>query len=81
MNTVNMTELQQHLPDYLKQVQQGEEIVITLHGKIIARLVPDDRQSQKDGALKRLAQLRGTMIVNDLLEPLNETWTGDADHL
>ena len=39
MNAVNVTELRQHLPDHLKQVQQGEEIAITLHGKTIARIV------------------------------------------
>ncbi|MCK9398216.1 MAG: type II toxin-antitoxin system prevent-host-death family antitoxin [Methylobacter sp.] len=33
MKAVNVTELRQHLPDYLKQVQQGEEIAITLHDK------------------------------------------------
>jgi prevent-host-death family protein len=38
MNSVNVTELRQHLPDYLKQVQQGKEIAITLHGKTIARM-------------------------------------------
>lgn len=41
MTSVNVTELRQHLPEYLKQVQRGEEVVITLHGKTIARIVPD----------------------------------------
>ena len=41
MTLVNVTELRQHLPDYLKQVQQDEEIAITLHGKTIARIVPE----------------------------------------
>ena len=29
MTSVNVTELRQHLPEYLKQVQRGEEVVIT----------------------------------------------------
>ena len=81
MNSVNVTELRQHLPDYLKQVQQGEEIEITLHGKIIARIVPDRKESARDAALKRLETLRGTVIVGDILAPLDEEWTGDAGNL
>ncbi|MEI6069608.1 MAG: type II toxin-antitoxin system prevent-host-death family antitoxin [Spirochaetota bacterium] len=81
MNSVNVTELRQHLPDYLKQVQQGEEIAITLHGKTIARIVPDRKESQREAALKRLEALRGTVIIGDILAPLDEEWTGDADNL
>jgi prevent-host-death family protein len=81
MNSVNVTELRQHLPDYLKQVQQGEEIEITLHGKTIARIVPDRKESRREAALKRLEALRGTVIIGDILAPLDEEWTGDADNL
>jgi prevent-host-death family protein len=81
MNSVNVTELRQHLPDYLKQVQQGEEIEITLHGKIIARIVPDRKENAREAALKRLEALRGKMIVGDIIAPLDEQWTGDADNL
>lgn len=81
MNSVNVTELRQHLPDYLKQVQQGEEISITLHGKTIARLVPDHQENKREAAMKRLDILRGTVIVGDILAPLNEEWMGDADNL
>jgi prevent-host-death family protein len=81
MTSVNITELRQHLPDYLKQVQQGEEIAITLHGKTIARIVPNRQDDKREAALKRLAALRGKMIIGDILAPLNEEWTGDADNL
>ena len=80
MNAVNVTELRQHLPEYLRQVQSGEEIVVTLHGKPIARIVPD-AGSAREEALKRLEALRGKMIVGDILAPLDEEWSGDADHL
>ncbi|HLF98793.1 MAG TPA: type II toxin-antitoxin system prevent-host-death family antitoxin [Methylococcaceae bacterium] len=81
MNAINVTELRQHLPEYLKQVQGGEEVVVTLHGKPIARIVPDRTESVREAALKRLESLRGTMIVGDILAPLDEEWNGDADHL
>jgi prevent-host-death family protein len=81
MTSVNVTELRQHLPDYLKQVQQGEEIAITLHGKTIARIVPEHRENRRDTALKRLLALRGTVIAGDILAPLDEDWSADADNL
>jgi prevent-host-death family protein len=81
MSSVNVTELRQHLPEYLKQVQAGEEISITLHGKTIARIVPEAKESKRDAALHRLNALRGTVIVGDILSPLVEEWTGDVDHL
>jgi len=81
MHAVNVTELRQHLPDYLKQVQQGEEIAVTLHGKTIARIVPDRQESKREAALNRLEALRGSVIIGDILAPLDEQWTADADHL
>lgn len=81
MTSINITELRQHLPEYLKQVQAGEEVVITVHGKAIARIVPDRRESERDAALKRLDALRGTVIAGDILASLNEEWASDADNL
>ena len=81
MNSVNVTQLRQHLPDYLKQVQQGEEIAITLHGKTIARIVPDNNETEREAALKRLTALRGKMIIGDVLDACKEEWTGDANNL
>jgi len=81
MNSVNVTEFRQHLPDYLKQVQQGQEIAITHHGKTIARIVPEQQQSKREAALNRLEALRGSVIIGDILAPLDEQWTADADHL
>lgn len=81
MNTVNVTELRQHLPGYLKQVQAGEEIAISLHGRIIACLVPSCIENEREAALNRLKALRGTVIAGDILEPLDLEWTGDADNL
>jgi prevent-host-death family protein len=81
MASVNVTELRQHLPDYLRQVQQGEEIAITLHGRTISRIVPEHRENRQDAALKRLQVLRGTVIAGNILAPLDEDWSGDADNL
>ncbi len=81
MPSIKVTELRQHLPEYLKQVQAGQEAAITLHGKTIARIVPETKQSKCEAALKRLEALRGTVIVGDIISPIEEDWTADADHL
>ncbi len=78
--TVNVTELRQHLPAYLKRVQAGEEICIASHGRVIARLMP--ALDEAEAARQRLQNLRGVMIIGDVLSPLPDVaWSSDADHL
>lgn len=79
MQQVKITDLRAHLPDYLKKVRNGEEIQITSHGKPVARLVPE--LTEVEAAQKRLDALRGTMMVGDVMEPLESQWGADADNL
>jgi prevent-host-death family protein len=81
MTAVNVTTLRQHLPAYLKQVQQGHELSITLHGKTIARLVPEGAALAREAARKRLEAVRGRMIIGDVLGPSGAHWSADGDHL
>ena len=76
---INVTQLRQNLPEYLKQVREGKEVEISVHGKVIARLVPEAAKS--DRAKKRLADLRKTAKVGDVTSPAGAAWTGDRDHL
>jgi hypothetical protein len=43
--------------------------------------IPEPQESPREAALKRLEMLRGKIIVGDILAPLDEEWTGDADNL
>ena len=54
---VAIRELKNHLSRYLKRVSAGEEIVVTAHGKPVARIngVPPD---QPESALDSLAWIR-----------------------
>ena len=79
MLQVNITDLRAHLPDFLKQVIQGEQIKITSHGKTIARLIPDI--DEVEAAHKRLNNLKGTMIIGDIIEPVETNWSADIDNL
>ena len=72
MSHVKVTELRQNLPSYLNKVQNGEELQITLHGKVIARTVPE--QGAPAAAQKRLADLRKKARLGDVISPINEGW-------
>ena len=62
-SSVNVTQLRQNLGEYLKQIRVGKEVEVTMHGKVIARLVPEAAKSIR--AKKRLAELRKTARVGD----------------
>jgi len=79
MLEVNVTELRKHLPQYLKRVGAGETVRITSRGRVIARLLPDRQQA--DESAERLAALRGSVIVGDVVDAGDEAWSADADHL
>ncbi len=80
MQQVNVTELRNHLPQYLRQVKKGLELQITSHGRSIARLVPE--RSDVEEAKDRLLKLKGTMILGDITKPVETVeWSADADNL
>ena len=48
MRTVPVVEVKSHLSALLADVESGEEIAISRHGRIIARLVPDSPRMAAD---------------------------------
>jgi prevent-host-death family protein len=60
MREVQASEAKTHLPQLLDAVERGETIVITRHGRSIARLVPEHRvrQEQIEAAAAGLRGLR-----------------------
>jgi prevent-host-death family protein len=63
MIDVNVTDLRQNLPSYLKKVQRGEHIRVTSRGKVIAELAPP-RPSRTTGDAAR-ARLKGSVVRYD----------------
>lgn len=41
MKTITVVEAKAHFSAVLAEVEAGEEIAVTRHGKVVARLVPD----------------------------------------
>ena len=60
MREIQASEAKTHLPRLLDEVERGETLVITRHGRAIARIIPevDRRQEEVDQALLRIATRR-----------------------
>lgn len=54
---VGIRELKAHLSRYVKEVKQGEEILVSERGKVVARLVPSDPVSEADRTQQHLLKL------------------------
>ncbi|HTN24508.1 MAG TPA: type II toxin-antitoxin system prevent-host-death family antitoxin [Solirubrobacteraceae bacterium] len=59
MRAVGVRELRQNLSRYLQAVKAGEALVVTEHGREVARLVPS---GPADDPLARLAANRGATL-------------------
>jgi prevent-host-death family protein len=68
MKTVGTFEAKTHLSTLLEQVERGEEITITRHGKAVARLVPVGAVSRDrlDDTVARLKAFRKGRRLGDL---------------
>jgi prevent-host-death family protein len=78
MREIPASEAKTHLPRLLGDVERGETIIITRHGRPIARLVPEDarRQEQIAKVLADLDDLRKTMPALTLDEILSARHEG-----
>jgi len=77
MREIQASAAKTHLPQILDEVERGETIVITRHGRAIARLVPEaqQRQTEIDQAIAGLGGLRrrvGRITVTELLSARHE---------
>ena len=63
MRQIQASEAKTHLASLLDEVERGASLVITRHGRAIARLVPeaDRRHAEVVKALQRLDAFRTTM--------------------
>ena len=75
MRAVNVTELRNHLPEYLGIVKDGEELLVTARGKVVARLLPplDPKANAKD----QLLALRERCRLGDVTSPLGDRWDAE----
>jgi prevent-host-death family protein len=79
MLAVKITDLRQNLPSWIARARAGERIGVSVHGEIVAELVPAvDRKAE---AKRALATLRKTAVLGDLITPVDAEWTSDLDNI
>jgi prevent-host-death family protein len=57
MSTVSIREAQAALPDLIRGLEDGNEVVITENDRPVARLIPEPRRTDR-----RLGTLKGTVL-------------------
>ncbi|MBX3517839.1 MAG: type II toxin-antitoxin system Phd/YefM family antitoxin [Rhodospirillales bacterium] len=77
MRAVQASDAKARLAQLLDDVERGETIIITRHGRAIARIVPDAgrRQEEVDAAIETIKGLRkrtGKVTLDDLLSARHE---------
>jgi prevent-host-death family protein len=81
LREVQASEAKTHLPQLLDEVERGATIVITRHGRRIARLVPEAqrRQQEIDSAIdsitalgKEIRDQHGAMTIEEILSLRHE---------
>ena len=77
MREIQASEAKAHLASLLDEVERGETVVITRHGKPIARIVPEAhrRQEEIDRAIENIKALRhrtGKIPLDELLSARHE---------
>jgi prevent-host-death family protein len=77
MREIQASEAKTHLPQLLNDVERGETVVITRHGRAIARIVPEAHQRQAEidraiDSIKALRQRTGKITLEELLSARHE---------
>jgi prevent-host-death family protein len=75
--TVTATEAKAKILALLDQVEAGEEVEITRHGRLVARLVPARGGRALKGKFAGMVQILAT--EDELLSPIGEDWFSGWD--
>jgi prevent-host-death family protein len=77
MREIQASAAKAHLPQLLDEVERGETIVITRHGRAIARIVPEAQRRQEEidraiETIKALRQRTGKITADEILSARHE---------
>ena len=76
MVSVPVTEFRRHFASYLERVSRGEELELTSHGKVVARIGPP--ADRKVEARAFLAAVREAATFTDLEAPIEAEWDANV---
>ena len=74
MREIGAFEAKNTLGSLLDLVQKGEEIVITRHGKPIARLIPEHEARNRQAAFEAVARIRARKLARTEPIPSTDDW-------
>jgi prevent-host-death family protein len=77
MQTIQASEAKTHFLRILDDVERGESVIVTRHGKRVARLIPEveidrERVQQAIDKMRVLRQRIGKVSIEDILSMRNE---------
>jgi prevent-host-death family protein len=77
MRSVQASEAKTHLPALLDEVERGETVVITRHGRAVARLVPEPERREEEvacalQAIQEIGRRTTPVGLDDLLASRHE---------
>jgi prevent-host-death family protein len=78
--TVGIRELRQNLSAYLDRVKGGEEVVITEHGKRVARIVGPSKLDRliAEGKARPARKPKSEIQLHDLIEVDGPPWPSET---
>jgi prevent-host-death family protein len=79
LSAITVSELRQNLAVYIARARGGESIAVTQHGRVVARIEPGTDAAE--AARVRLAELRRTAVLGDVLSPTGVRWQAEAGEL
>jgi prevent-host-death family protein len=72
MLTINISDFRANLLKYLQQANQGEQIMVTTNGKLIATITAPVQQKQL--AKEQLNNLSESAKLKDVTSPVDSQW-------
>lgn len=72
METVNISQFRSNLLAYLKKASEGNEIMVTSHGEVLATIVPPKVKTEE--AKAKLKQLAKNAVIKDVVAPIEAEW-------
>lgn len=72
MLNIQSNEVKTHFSSILRQVEGGQDFLITKHKKVIAKLVPFSSENQKISAKQAVAEMKTVKSLNLKLDEINE---------
>lgn len=69
---VPIAEAKAKFSELVKRAEAGEEVLVTRHGKVVARLLPPERK--QEGKPSLIGALKGKIWISDDFDELGPEW-------